>query len=137
MIDSSGPIKFYDGLKYELAEDFWCQTGIKGVSAVFEEVRLFTDGTLHVKAGFTWNGASGPTLDTASSMRASLAHDALYQLISEKKLDMKHRHAADELLAALGKQDGMYGWRARMWLWAVDKFGGPAARSKRKAKVAP
>jgi hypothetical protein len=136
-LQTSGPLKYYDGLKYEVGEDFWVQTALREVAAFAGPVRLFADGTLHIRKGFTWNGASGPTYDTKTSQRASLVHDALYFLMSEGKLALKYRPVADQLLADLGKQDGMFGWRASVWRWAVDTFGGPAARHKRKLLVAP
>ena len=36
---------------------------------------LQEDGTLIVNKGFAWDGASGPTFDSRSSMRPSLVHD--------------------------------------------------------------
>lgn len=136
---TSGRLAYYDGLKYETAEDFWIQTPIKGVFAQSPcgRVRLFTDGTLHIRKGFTWNGASGPTYDTKTSQRASLVHDALYYLMAEGGLDHKWRDEADEMLDQLGDQDGMFGWRTDIWQWFVDKFGGPASRRKRKVLYAP
>lgn len=138
-IQTSGPLRYHDGLKYETAEDFWCQTPIHGEFAQSScgRVRLFTDGTLHVRKFFTWNGASGPTVDTKTSQRTSLVHDALYLLLSEGKLSMKYRPVADQLLADLGAQDGMFGWRASVWRKFVNWFGGPAARHKRKVLAAP
>jgi len=136
-IKTSGPLKYYDGLKYETAEDFWCQTPILGVSASRDKVRLFTDGILHIRAGFTWNGASGPTVDTKTSQRTSLVHDALYFLMSEGVLSQHFRPIADQLLEDLGQQDGMFSWRGVVWRKFVNWFGGPAARHKRKVLTAP
>lgn len=139
MIETSGRLAYFDGLKYEAAEDFWVQTPIKGVFAYSKcgRVKLLSDGTLHIKKGFTCNGASGPTVDTKSSMRTAFVHDALYLLISEGRLACKYRAVADQLLADLGSQDGMFGWRARLWQWAVNTFGGPASRHERKVLYAP
>jgi hypothetical protein len=44
-------------------------------------LELWPDGTLVISPGYAWDGASGPTYDSKSSMRASLVHDALYQLM--------------------------------------------------------
>jgi len=71
---------------------------------------------------------SGPTLDTATFMRGSLVHDALYQLMRDGHLDRAtHREAADRLLQTLCEEDGM--WSLRTW-WVyhgVRLFADPAA----------
>lgn len=37
---------------------------------------------LFIKDGYCWDGPSGPTFDTKDSLRASLYHDVLWQIIS-------------------------------------------------------
>lgn len=92
-------------------------------------VYLKERGVLMAQKGYHWDGASGPTFDTSSTMRASLFHDCLYQLLREKQLDVDdYRKDADELLYRLMREDGAWRWRARLWLWAVRWFAGKAAR---------
>lgn len=134
-------IKYRDAsrLKYQLLEDWSVPTTIEGAAAnIAGFITLRQDGLLTIHAGYAWDGASGPTLDTKSSMRASLAHDALYQLERAGHLGQEWREAADEVLYRLCMQDGMWGWRARMWLWAVRTFAaGAAKRQEERAYEAP
>ena len=125
--------------KYQLVEDWSVQTVIEGAAARIEGfIELTQDGTLTVKRGYSWDGASGPTIDTKNSMRASLAHDALYQLERAGHLGQEWRLAADRLLHDLCIQDGMWAIRAKAWLWAVRRFAGFAARRQaERVFVAP
>ena len=86
-------------------------------------VRLDPDGRLAIRAGYSWDGASGPAIDTPNIMVASLAHDALYQLISEGHLPKRCRRAADLTLRKLCERAGMGAFR-RWYVWlAVRLFG--------------
>jgi len=78
---------------------------------------------LTIHEGYAWDGASGPTIDTKSFMRGSLVHDALYQLISTKKLGKEHRRDADKVLYRICREDGMSWFRAKYVYYAVRKFG--------------
>ena len=96
-------------------------------------VRVTSDGTIHFKAHYLWDGPSGPAIDTQNFMRASLVHDGLYQLLREGKLSRndkewsRNRKKADKILRTLCKQDGM-GYFRRAWVYrALRWFGGPAA----------
>ena len=84
------------------------------------------DGHLTIFAGYAWDGASGPTYDSKSSMRASLVHDAGYQLIRLGMLPHDTRKQWDELFHRICVEDGM--WKPRAWLWfnAVRGFADPA-----------
>ena len=74
---------------------------------------------LRILEGYAWDGPSGPTWDTTNWMRASLIHDALYQLMRMGLLrfDGANRYQADvECLKAL-KEDGMWApRRALVWV---------------------
>lgn len=84
---------------------------------------------LRIARGYAWDGASGPTWDTKSSMRASLVHDALYQLIRENKIPMRDRRKADSELVKVAVADGMWKWRAKAWSKALKHFGKSAAKA--------
>lgn len=126
-------------LKYQLLERFTVQTPITGAAARVEGfIELAQDGTLTIHEGYSWDGASGPTIDTKSSMRASLVHDALYQLERAGKLGQEWRPVADEVLYQLCIADGMWPLRARTWRWAVRTFGASsAARQEERVMEAP
>ena len=110
--------------KYRLVENEEFSTGISGVYASTEYLTIFDTGLLICKKGYCWDGASGPTLDTEDTMRASLGHDCLYQCISLGILSKDHREAADKLLRKWLLEDGMVHARAQLWYEGVRAFGG-------------
>jgi hypothetical protein len=135
----SQPVLYEKGdYKYRLAKDWEVQTPIENAAARIADpddpkhpwVELTQGGLLKIREGYAWDGASGPTVDTRSSMRASLAHDALYQLERAGHLGQEFRIVADKLLHDLCVTDGMWPWRAKLWLIAVRKFAGYAAKRK-------
>lgn len=77
------------------------------------------NGNLTIKQGYSWDGPSGPTIDTKNFMRGSLVHDALYQLMREQVIPQSKRLPADKLLRDICKKDGM--WKIRAWwvYWGV------------------
>lgn len=89
-------------------------------------IALGHSGTMNIKADYCWDGASGPTIDTKTSMRASLVHDALYQLMREGLVDDDCREVADDLFEKLCIEDGMNRFRA--WYYRQGlRFAGFAA----------
>lgn len=129
-------IKYKAGYKYQLADNYRVQTGIKGRAISLGPIKLTTQGWLTVRRGYAWDGPSGPTIDTPSFMRGSLVHDALYQLMRSKKLSAKkYRDTADRLLQQMCIEDGM--WKPRAWVvyHAVRAFGGPSASEKNKRPI--
>ncbi|EMJ66210.1 hypothetical protein LEP1GSC051_1244 [Leptospira sp. P2653] len=96
------------------------------------DVKIFVDmtpdGLLSIDAGYAWDGPSGPTIDTRTFLRGSLVHDALYQLMREKKLDWKlYRDPADQLLKQICLEDGMNAFRAAYVYRFVRWFGESSA----------
>lgn len=119
------------GDKYQSLREHRIQTSLRPKQKLVSKhgwVELHTNGELVVKKGYCWDGPSGPTFDTASTMRASLFHDALYQLMRELLLSVgAHRRLADELLRRVMIADGAWEWRADFWLWTVWRFAKGAA----------
>ncbi|MHC4377405.1 MAG: hypothetical protein ACYS26_12465 [Planctomycetota bacterium] len=98
-------------------------------------VRLGRRGKLTIRAGYAWNGPSGPAIDTRDFMRASLVHDALYQLMRAGELDHRDWRAwADRVLRDLVIADGMSSVRAS-WVHATARWFG--ARYARRADSHP
>lgn len=130
------PIRYKAGYKYQLAEDYTLKTSIRPERFILTQfIRLDTDGTLHILAGYAWDGPSGPTIDSKNFMRGSLVHDALYQLMREGHLDPgRWRKPADELLVAICKEDGMWGIR-RWWVYAGVRLGAAPATQPRLDEV--
>ena len=98
--------------KYELVEPECVITLIVGDEIETPYIQLLDDGLLKVKAKYAWDGASGPTIDSKSSMRGSLFHDALYQLLRMGAVDLVWRNAADILFHEVCLADGMWKFRA-------------------------
>lgn len=94
---------------------------------VTDWLELDPDGTLRFRPGYAWDGASGPTYDSKSSMRPSLGHDGLYQLMRMGLLSMAYREIVDEIFKRMCLEDGMWSWRATLWHMAVRTFGKPGA----------
>lgn len=90
-----------------------------------------TDGILHIKSHYAWDGASGPAIDTKNFMRGSVVHDALYQLMRQGLLDKKYRKAADMALRRICIKNGMGKLRAAWVYMAVRTFGGFTLKNKR------
>jgi len=131
-------IAYKGGYKYQLAKSYMCQVPIR--IPVFIDtpfIQLDLDGTLIIKAGYAWDGPSGPTFDTKTFMRPSLVHDALYQLIRERRLGYFYRQVADQLLYDQCREDGMTKLRAWYVYKAVRMFGGPAAVKQHPILYAP
>lgn len=123
-------LKYKEGYRYQVASEFSYNTGIKGHAVSLDGyITLMADGLLIIHAGYAWDGASGPAINTKNFVRGSLVHDALYQLIKEDSLPFSFRPVADKLLVQICKEDGMWAPR-RAWVWlAVHTFGANALES--------
>jgi hypothetical protein len=123
-------IAYRDGYKYQLKQDYTLTNSgiLPNASIDTQFIKLDASGVLWIRAGYAWDGPSGPTIDTKNFMRGSLVHDALYQLMREGHLDLTiHRDPADRLLQTLCLEDGMNQLRA-WWVYeAVKRFGKPSA----------
>jgi hypothetical protein len=62
-------IAYKSGYKYQLVEDYTLKTSIIGLAVVTQFINLTTDGLLTIFKGYCYDGASGPTVDTKTSMR--------------------------------------------------------------------
>lgn len=122
-------IRYAEGYKYQLRDTYRTQIEIRPSRPIKTPwVDLDCDGLLTINFGYAWDGPSGPTIDTLDSMRGSLVHDALYQLMREGYLDHdEHRPIADLILRRICLEDGMWEIRADAWYVMVCDFGSPAA----------
>lgn len=143
MEDHMHCIVYQSGYKYQLKQDYTVDIPIRpseDIGLLHGFISLNTDGKLFIKSGYAWDGPSGPTIDTRNFMRASLVHDALYQLMREGYLDGDiYRKKADLLLREHCMEDGMSAIRA-WWVYQGVRFGGgPAADpdKRRQLKHAP
>ena len=86
-------------------------------------IYLATPRLLCLALGYKWNGASGVTIDTPDTYRASCVHDALYALIKEHKAGRQARLAADKNFLNMLEEDGMIWIRRFVWYYFVRAFG--------------
>ena len=132
-----GYIRYRSDYKYQLAEGYKISISVKPKSNIETEfIDLDTDGNLTVKNSYAWDGPSGPVKDTDENMRASLVHDALYQLMRNDKLKSRtHRKAADQEFKDICKADGVSNFRASVYYKVLRKFGKPAASPQNKKMI--
>lgn len=134
---TEGYIRYRASYKYQLASDYKQQIDLlPQTDIVTDFVHLNTQGNLLVKKGYAWDGPSGPVIDTEKNMRASLVHDALYQLMRGQHLSTRsHRKTADQIFKDMCKEDGVSNFRASVYYKALRQFGKPAASPQNKKKV--
>lgn len=128
------------GYKYQTAAPFEIELPILPPADVSNRfIKLDRKGLLSIREDYSWDGASGVTLDDSTNMRPSLVHDALYQLLRDGLLDAKYRGVADRIFYNLLKKDGMSPERAMIYFQGVSQFGKPYAdpRSERPILKAP
>jgi hypothetical protein len=135
----SASINYYEGYKYQLADfyqimlpEFKCEQTARNN---YIEI---SGGLLTARAGYAWNGADWPAVDTRTIIRGSLIHDALYQLMDEGKLPLNCKERSDRKFVEICRIDGMSKYRA-FWVYrAVKIFGRPdTGANKSPVKRAP
>lgn len=121
-------IQYKAGYKYQLVSDYQISTKIKPANDVLTDyILLDTKGNLTVKKGYAWDGTSGPVIDTDENLRASLVHDAFYQLMRMRKLkSTEHKEASDKLFRNMCKIDGVPSPVAQLYYFALEKMGKPS-----------
>jgi len=129
-------ISYKGGYKYQLLSDCRATVGIYPARAIETRyISLACDGELLIKAGYAWDGPSGPSVHSHNFIRGSLIHDALYQLIRGTYLGTAERLHADEALRAACLEDGMSAVRAWWVFTAVRRFGGRSADAAASRRV--
>lgn len=139
MTDGFNQIEYEAGYKYKLKKRACFITDILPSDDIKTDfIKLSKSGILFVEPGYAWDGASGPTIDTKSSMRASLLHDALYGLMRDKLLSGEPiRRKADMQFYILLKKDGMLKIRAKVWYRSVRRWAKKSSVTGRKVLTAP
>lgn len=116
-------LRYIEGAKYQVVEDYHVDTPILGMTIIDDLFSLTPDGHLVVRKGFAWDGASGPTFDSKSSMSASLVHDVFCICMRDGRLPYAiWQDAVNRFFEVMCQRAGMWGWRARVWHWGVE-FG--------------
>ena len=116
------------GFKYILYKECTYSTGIipEIISAEWDWAAIDAVGLLTISKGYTWDGPSGPAIDTLNFMRGSLIHDALYQLMREEVLPQSTRKRADQILREICIEDGMSKIRS-WWVYTGVRLGAAGA----------
>jgi len=134
-------IVYTSGYKYQLSDDAVVNIpALKPYTGIATRyIAILPGAVLLIRKGYAWDGASGPTWDSKNSMRGSLVHDALYQLMRRDLVAQDFRKTADQLIYRICIADGMWRWRAKAWLWALRKLAGKCASpsSRRLVQFAP
>lgn len=122
------------GYKYQLYKEYIIFVPWLDGYQVNKKFFLIDDGTIIIKEGYCWDGPSGPTFDSKSTMRASLVHDVLCQCMAYDLLPKIIWRDSNDLLYKMMVEDGAWKWRAKMWLNDLNWFGKP---EQKKVEVAP
>jgi len=102
-------IQYRSGYRFQLAEPYSIQTDLRMLTGVPPPTFLSLDdgGLLTIPAGYAWDGASFPLVwRLRSLLRASLVHDALYQLMRLGAMSIECKPVADLLLRDIAIEDG-------------------------------
>lgn len=128
-------ITYSSGYKYQLEKDFITEIAVFGENVSSPYIELRADGYLLIKKGYSWDGPSGPAIDTKSFMRGALVHDALYQLMREYGLNRDYRPTADKIMKQFCLKDGMNPVLAWITWFGVRLFGRDSARPEGSYKI--
>ena len=121
-IDREGNYVLFERISMKLPVPV-CLGNLYEYEADHGKIFLPFPGLLYLARGYKWNGASGVTIDTPDTYRASCVHDALYALIKEHKAGREARLAADKNFLRMLKEDGMPWIRRYTWYLFVRLFG--------------
>ena len=131
-------IEYRSGYKHQLASDYSMKIEIKPKQNINDNgfIKLDKNGNLTVSKGYAWDGMSGPVRDTEENMRATLVHDALYQLMRHNYLDAKdHKEKADKLFKKICIEDGVSEFFAGVYYFVLEHEGKPYTEPRNKKKV--
>jgi hypothetical protein len=127
------PVRNYN---YQLREDFTYDLGRPFDPAPIgnEFIEISAKGLLTIRKYYAWDGVSGPVIDTQANLKASLVHDALYQLMREGKLDhTAYREWSDRLFMDMCRRGGVNDRIAALYFNALRLFGAKNAKPRENA----
>lgn len=124
-------MKYHDtrGYKYTLAETISVDLPLMRDGSFATAHFSLRWGRLTIRAGYAWDGASGPTWDTPATMVPSLVHDALYQAIRAGLLPRSARFDADLTFYRLmrARASGILGYLRALYFFLGVRLGGGLA----------
>jgi hypothetical protein len=153
----SNQLEWTEGYKYRTNKTYWCFTNIRPYAEIqLGRITLTVEGLMIIDRHYSWDGPSGPTIDTKNFMPGSVVHDAGYELLRcpNKLLDRmcdiirdgvtiyaatheQVREEFDRLLQEIILADGMWQFRANYVFAAVRRGGVESAEKPRKVHTAP
>ena len=122
-------MQYYEmkSFRFQVAEDTELELVNEVPHIVFDWFSV-NDKKIQIKKGYAWDGASGPTIDTKDTIKASLVHDCLYQAMRLGLIDESNRKVADKELRDQMIKAGCWKIRARIWYIAVSLFAKSSAK---------
>ncbi len=124
--------------KNTLQKDYVCITDIRTdpIKTLYIDLE---NGVLVVKKHYSWDGVTGMPVQLKSMIRASLVHDAFYQLLRKGRLQYADKDKADLLFKNMCVEDGLNKYLAYLAYLALKHFGDYAAKitDDKKAIIAP
>lgn len=129
MIECSGPLIYTEGWKYRLEKPLSVKTTLTGMAYRIPSLdggpdwtSLEDNGWMHFRAGYCYDGPSGPTIDTSDSMRPAACHDSPYQAarLGHIQQDEELRHRVNVFFHEFLLFEGMCPIRAQLWYEAVE-----------------
>lgn len=126
-------LRYLGGYKYQLKSNVVLQTKLRPTQPCIVQGYIFlgTDGKLFIYSGYAWNGCT-LAFDNKRNIRASLVHDALYQLMQEELLERYWKPSADRLFYDLLLEDGSCFLTAEVYYAAVYTFGDTFTKKPKK-----
>lgn len=115
--------------KYQLVRPYKVSTPLLNHAVDEQFYRLNKTGDLLIRKGYCWDGPSGPTWDSPSSLRPSLVHDVFYQMMRKRSVKLDYRKVVDDFFHTQLLEAGMDRFRAWYFWKAVRLFGKSAASS--------
>jgi len=109
--------------RYQLNGDYrlFCYEELGKEKQIITKYITAYHGFINIRHGYCWDGATG-AYNNQSIIRASLIHDAIYQLIREGVIKYHpHKKKGDKLFYDLCIEDGMSKFRALFYF--SEEFG--------------
>ena len=108
--------------RYTIVEKFEIAVPFESGNYSWGSISL-SDGILVLSSGYTWDGASGPVLDTKNFLRASLVHDALFDLLKYGGMPRENLPQVNALFIQLAIEDGVSKLRTSIASWGLRVLG--------------
>lgn len=77
------------------------------------------DGLLTIKAGYAWDGATGPVFQTKTNKLSSLVHDVLLQAIDMRLISKSYTNLADLTYLKIAIEQRMFKPRAYLHYFSM------------------